>query len=261
MTSLAHKACALRLNNVARAGSRSDRLSTKVDAEETLPDFTLNPEVKLGDLLTSISVLVATAALVTTWLRDRIMRQREYSDRIRDATARTIVALRRRRSLANRLFDEIEPYVTEADTKLVAGTSPVAVRDEFWQKLVQTRAALLKELFEEKLEDAYVGLLGYDSAVQDLFLSALAALDELDQRAYVKLLVSTQQDILAFEDRQDPPQTAELGNLLRATLRRVQEESAEETERVVNECQNKLLRLVTASDRAILKRKISLESL
>jgi hypothetical protein len=224
-----------------------------------LPHFILNPEVKLGDLLTSISVLVAAAALVTAWLRDRNVRRREYADRVRDAAARTIVALRRRRSLADRLFAEIEPCVTEADAKLVKTNDAIAVRDEFWQNLVATRAALLKELFEEELEDSYVALLGYNAAVQDLFLLALAELDELDQRAYLNLLGSTQQNILAFNGRKQPPQTAELGNLLRATLTDVERVSLAETEKVLNRAQEKLLRIVTAKDRQILQKRISLK--
>jgi hypothetical protein len=224
-----------------------------------LPDFILNPEVKLGDLLTSVSVLVAATALVTTWRRDRNVRRREYADRIRDAAARTIVALRRRRSLADRLFAAIEPRVTEADVKLVETRNAVAVRDAFWQHLVETRASLLKELFEEKLEDAYVALLGYNPAVQDLFLSALADLDELDERAYTNLLEMTQQDILAFDGRKEPPDTAELGNLLRMTLAVVERDSLTETEKVLNRTEEKLLRIVTAEDPEILRRRISLE--
>lgn len=220
--------------------------------------FTLNPEVKLGDLLTSLSLLVATGALVTTWLRDRNVRRREYADRIRDSAAHTIVALRRRRTLANRLFDAIEPRVTEADRKLVATYDVIAVRDEFWQRLVEVRAGLLRELFEERLEQAYVALLGYDASVQEVFLSALTALDDSDQRVYESLLQATQDDILAFLRPEEQPQTAELGNALRHTLGILFEETAAQTEAIVAVAEQQLLKLVNASDTELFRRKVKL---
>ena len=60
----------------------------------------LNREIKLGDILTSVSLLIATLTLVTAWIKERKLRRKVYADTIRAAAAGTAVAIARRRELA-----------------------------------------------------------------------------------------------------------------------------------------------------------------
>jgi hypothetical protein len=81
--------------------------------------FTFDTTVKLGDLLTSLSITIASLTLFTTWLKDRRLRRKEYADRIRKAASETMVALHRWKELAVRLYDDIQPLITDCDMELV----------------------------------------------------------------------------------------------------------------------------------------------
>src|SRR5688572_28262867 len=94
-----------------------------------------DPTVKLTDILTSVSVCVASAALVYAWLKDRRLRRKEYADRVRKAAADTTVALERWRKLARHLFDDVQPYVVDADSQFVKDGDVIKVRDDFWRNL------------------------------------------------------------------------------------------------------------------------------
>jgi hypothetical protein len=221
--------------------------------------FKLNPDVKLGDLLTSVSVLLGALALMTTWVRDRSLRRKEYADRVRGAAVQTIAALRRRHVLACRLFDEVEPRITDADVKLVKTRNSTAVRDQFWQDIVVSRTLLLKEMFQENFEDAYVSLLAYDPTVQELSLTALDTLDKLDFYSYHQFKEQTQDAIMSYEWCEPPPESNELGNQLREILGNLQTQTSSQMQEIVNDRQQKLFRLANASDRQIIKRKISFD--
>ena len=52
--------------------------------------LSLYPEIKITDLITSLSVLCAVCTLIYTWNKDRQLRSREYADKIRAAAALTL---------------------------------------------------------------------------------------------------------------------------------------------------------------------------
>src|SRR5271169_985382 len=138
------------------------------------------PTIKFPDLLTAISVLVATSGFLYAWIKDRHLRRREYADRIRRAAAETVVALGRWRELALRLYDEIQPLITETDIKAVKNQTQdpylVDVRDFLWHGLTSARAISLKRILDEKIESAYLNLYGYEPHVQALYDSVTTSL-------------------------------------------------------------------------------------
>jgi uncharacterized protein (UPF0218 family) len=81
-----------------------------------------NPELKIGDFLTALSVLVALGGFLYLWVKDRRLRRREYADRIRRAAAETVAGLDRWRQLALSLYDTIQPLITDSDVMVLRGS-------------------------------------------------------------------------------------------------------------------------------------------
>src|SRR5262249_34861017 len=162
--------------------------------------------VKLGDVLTSVSILVACLTLVLTWLQERRLRRKEYADRIRRAAAETAVALERWKELALRFYEEIQPLITDADVRLLQEQDVVKVRDFLWRGLVAARAETCQQIHKEKIETAYVGLYGYHPDVQATYRAAVESLRRAEQRTYDEILEHTQDDVLALARVETPYQ-------------------------------------------------------
>jgi hypothetical protein len=236
-----------------------------------------NGEVKLGDLLTSISVCLAILTLLIGLWKERRLRQREYADRIRRAAARAIMGVSRRRKLALALYDEVQPIITDADIALVETQDQERVRDKLWRDMLALRARNVERSLEEKLEGEYVDLYGYDESIQALFDRAISELDSLERESFHSFTDEAQVQLLALCKRPPLPEvglpkasgvglpkagyfSAQLGNVLRdlrnAHAIRFEHESAVFVERFRRE----VLRLITASDRAILRHRVVLGS-
>jgi hypothetical protein len=119
--------------------------------------FKLNLEVKLGDLLTLGSVLLALAGFLYGWVKDHRLRNREYADRIRLAAAQTLAGIERWKEVGLRSFDDVQPLITDADTLLVKEQDPIRTRDSLWRALMALQAETSKRILNERLEGAYSG--------------------------------------------------------------------------------------------------------
>lgn len=214
-------------------------------------DLRFNPVVDVGNILTSLSVLVAALALVLGTKKDRALRQREYADGIRRAAAETSALLERRKLLATRLFDEIQPLITDADIALVDSQDVLAVRDQLWRGLVQRRVEAMQRVADERIETAYFALYGYDAGVQKLFSDVAARLRALESATFDEFIRASQNDVMRFKYADRPFKTAQLGNELRktgSTARAALEASLEVT---VRPLQERLVALIEAGDAAI----------
>jgi hypothetical protein len=93
--------------------------------------FHIIPEVKISDLLTSISITVALIAFLYAWSKDRRIRSREEANVVRTAAANTLAKVDRSETLLLSLFDLIHPVITEADELIVKTQDAIACRDFF----------------------------------------------------------------------------------------------------------------------------------
>jgi hypothetical protein len=72
--------------------------------------LTMNHELKVTDLITAFSVLCAAGTLIYTWTKDRRLRYKEYSDKIRSAAALTLSKIDRSQGLFEAITD-IDPTI------------------------------------------------------------------------------------------------------------------------------------------------------
>jgi hypothetical protein len=217
--------------------------------------LTFDDSVAVGDIITAVSIFVAAIGLMYTVLQDRLLRRREYADRIRTAAAETAVGLERWKQLSLRLYDDVQPLLTDADSALVKSQDPVEVRDTLWRGLVGAASVAQQRVSDEKIEVAYLSLYGYDSAIQHLFADVTKALRSTDDSALAALLSTTQDDVLRLENNGEPYRSAQLGNQLRASVAAVRHVHSTELDRVISPLRGTLLSLINESDGDLRKRQ------
>jgi hypothetical protein len=216
-----------------------------------------DPTVKLGDFLTSGSLAIATITLLTTWAKDRRLRRKEYSDRVRKAAADTAVALERWRQLALHMFDDLQALVVDVDIELVKEGDLIKVRDSFWRGLHTADSDSTKRILNEKIETAYVGLYGYHPEVQSFYDDTVRMMNEAKSRVFRKLVKETQEQILSLKKTGDNFESAQLGNLLRKTIGKWSKYLSQSLSITLDPFRNEMLRMIAMPDKNIMKKWIT----
>jgi len=215
--------------------------------------FVLSPEIKIGDLLTVGSVLIGASALLYAMLKDRVLRHREYADRVRHSAANTLAAVERWKGLAERLFVDCQSALTETDILVVKGQDVIAARDFLWKSLVDLEAKISARILAENLQGAYAPLYAYDPAIHRAFASVTNTMQGEFAGATLMLLKATQREVMDTE--RAPYHSAELGNRLREITHEVALLFSRRADEVILPLATAMLKLVTASDTAIVRKQ------
>lgn len=186
--------------------------------------MTLDMTVKVGDLLTSVSVLIAGATLSYGWWKDRSLRRREQADAARTAAAQALAKLERWVEIAQSFEQDIQGLLVETtqvvdeshgDSRgLEKGRDHLFLGlNEAWRKLSEEQRAL-------EIESSAVELYGRRPDAYDRFKETLAALKNRAETGFAWVRdIDTQGTILGYEKKHPGPyQPATLGNELRSIV-------------------------------------------
>jgi hypothetical protein len=216
----------------------------------------LNREIKVGDLLTSISVWVAILALLFSWQKESSLREAQRAQQVRLAAAKALAKLERWRELSDSLYDDVQGDVIATTDIMRANYDVIAARDHLYSKIGERRAAVLRALREEDVPAAYVDVVSYVPSVRDEYKAAVATMYARQHDGYARLLKETQDVVLEY--RHKPKQDfdpAVLGNELRAAIGRVRTESGQVIESASKQVYEKLHSLLMLSDDDLLKKR------
>lgn len=124
---------------------------------------TLDPTLKIGDLLTSGSILISLVTFLVSWAKDRRIRQKELADKIRAAAAHTLAKLERWEEPSISIADEAQPIFVETSELIDPDEedSIILARDYLWKELSRLRAEKLRRVLGEEVEIAYIDLYAY----------------------------------------------------------------------------------------------------
>lgn len=214
-------------------------------------------KISMGDILTSVSILVSLFSLMSSFSKDRDLRRKEQADIVRNAAGRTIAKLDRWKEITLSLFEEIQPLFVETTEILSKDYDILVARDFLWKRLNEERIEILKKILGENIETAYVDLYGYHPHVRDLFEETLNQLKADTETLFEKLLNETQDDILFFSDKKDAYQNADLGNRLRYSAGIIREEYHKVLKDRLRPLDEFLNDLVSKSDKDLLEGKES----
>lgn len=219
----------------------------------------LERTVKVGDLLTSISVIITLIGVLIAWSQDRQDRSREDADKIRRAAALTLAKLERLQELTLWYYDEIQPLFVQVSEGLSKDRNIESARDSLWRQLDEARARSINRIHDEQIEQAYVELYGYYPDVHELLNQAIANVKAKDEAIFKEFQGQTEADVLSFEvGTTNKPQpdykSAYLGNKLRDTMHSYKNQAKVEIDQLLKQSHDFILSVVLSTDEDILQR-------
>jgi len=140
----------------------------------------LDWSIKVGDLLTSITIAVSVIALLVSWSKDREAKLTEQANRVRAAAATAIAKLDRWQALQLSMYRELQPTYVEMSELLADCDDVQRVRDQFWKRVNVERTRIAQKVLEEQLGTAYSDLLSHFPAARDKFTDAFVKLGAVE---------------------------------------------------------------------------------
>jgi len=164
--------------------------------------------LRFGDILTSVSVLLALTGFLYSWRKDRRLRTKEYADKVRAAASQALAKIDRCESLylsfiekARPVFGEVHSLETGSPQQRAAGF------DQFLKQMVAIRTSIAKQLDDEQIELAYAPLFAHRPDVYDRFRGAIAHAKKEEEEFFLDLLEECQKIIHGLPTSVEFPST------------------------------------------------------
>ena len=212
-------------------------------------------KLDVGNLLTSLTILLTLAALLTAVAKDRRSREREFGDRVRAAAATTLGKLERWQQLSARLYQDVQPLFVDVSQRLHSELDAEAARDLLWRELAVARTASEQRIVDEEIESAYVDLYPYHPSVRHRFADTMSRLKQIDSAVYVDFVKQSQQEVLAYSGNRQGYRPAVLGNELRLESARAERRLVDELEEALKPIREFLVAVISLSDEKIASRE------
>ena len=214
--------------------------------------MTFDWSIKFGDILTSLTILVSVSALIISWSKDRVTRETEQADKVRAAAATALTQLDRWQLLNASLYQELQPTFIETSEMLQDDFDVVKARDYLWKTINGRQTQIASKILDEKILTAYVDLLSHFPASRDQFLKVFEQLRLLEEDISGKFLMTSQNDVLYFEGKQQNYTSAMLGNALRTTAAKHKEELIDKSTKTIRPIRQFLFDVIAKSNKDIL---------
>jgi hypothetical protein len=212
----------------------------------------LDWNIKVGDILTSITIIVSVAALIVTWTKDRTARETAQANAVRAAAASTMTQLDRWQSLNLSLYQEMQPEFITTSEMLSEHYDVIRARDYLWKTISNQIIEINRKVLNEKISTSYVDLLAYFPDTRSQFIDLFSKLNAIEERISESFLEKSQQDILGFEGKEKNYTSAMLGNALRTTAARHKDELITETTKAIGPVKEFLFGVIAKSNEQIL---------
>lgn len=213
-------------------------------------------KLDIGNVLTSVTILISLGALLITLAKDRRARDRELGDRVRSAAAKTLGKLERWHQLSARFYQDVQPLFVDVSQKLHAEVDAEAARDLLWRGMTTARTAAEQRIVDEEIESAYVELYPYHPTVQRQFAETMTRLKRIDEAVYSQFIEQTQQDVLAYKGDPKDYRPALLGNDLRLRSAEAEHRLVTDLEKATEPIRHFLVGVVSLTDKAIVSRAV-----
>jgi len=213
----------------------------------------IDPIVKISDILTLLIIVISLISIRHELEKERILRQKEQADKVRDAASVIISKLDRWKELSLSLFQEIEAAFVETSEHFGDNPDVEKTRDFVWAKLNLLRTNCFEKMLSENIESAYVNLYRFDPSVRDFFDKVIKQLKAEEEVMFQELLVSTQNEILV-NCRKDDYKTSDLRNSLMSRSIYIKIFYKERLEYILEIVGKYLLPIISKSDEDLLKK-------
>jgi hypothetical protein len=217
--------------------------------------FVLNPEIKVGDLLTPITVFLSVLTFAWTIRKDIRSRLSAEADLVRGAAAKALGKLERWKELALWHYRDVQPTFVETSDLLAKEFDVEKARDHLWSALQTAHVASGERLLNEALETAFVELSSSYPGVYDAFGKTITEMKALDVEAHGELLTLTQSAVLSYRTRQNTYIPPLLGNDLRGCASAVSAYLDDQLGAIVRPVRQFLIKSIKQNDDELLHSK------
>lgn len=213
----------------------------------------LDQTVKVGDLLTSFSVIVAAATFGYSWWKDRIVRQRDQAAHVRAAAGEALAKLELWVELTLSLTGNVQELLVETSQMLSTSHDVGLARDYLWKGLNRARGDIVTRQREAGIGPAYIQLYAYRPDAYRNFVDIFSSLRTTVDQQFTLLLDGTQHLVLTSEPESESYDPANLGNHLREAVHKSEAGLRTAMESVLARARNELGGIIEAGDRAVLR--------
>jgi len=221
----------------------------------------LNPEFKVSDILTAVSIFVGIIA--SLYVGSGIIQQREYADKIRSSATGVVVNLERWKELHLHFFKEIQEGIEkEIDGVYVTEEEKDKIRNIIWAHISEKRAEILERIIDEQISHAYKDLYLYNPNIEELFNDIIDKLKYIDLKIYQYLLSNLQNDIWAINNINDTNDhdTDPLKNRMVLTANLMTYAYTDLINESLDPIRDEFKKMIKATDRDLFQKKIQIKN-
>lgn len=208
----------------------------------------LQPEIKVGDILTSFSIIISALGLIYILSKDRSLRQKERADKIRNAASETLAKLDRWRELSLSLFQSVQPLFIDTIENLSIKFDIDKARNNLWKEMIITNNQIEDEILKEDLQTAYVNLMGYSPNIRLSFEIYLKKLQIAREKMFYDFIDQTQKNVLSFKGKEKTYKTEDLWNELIETTRGIKRDYEDGIRPIFDQISSQLLEQMSEND-------------
>jgi len=174
--------------------------------------------IKLSDLLTSLSFILAVVAFLYTHQKDRTTADREQISEARVILTNGLSGLERWGNLAESVFDEAQPNIIVTTEIWAKDGNVIMARDHLWRELNTIFQDVERKILDEKLSSAYIALYRISKDLPMEYRDVLTKLRQLSDETRRATLLDTQRAVLGFDQQKGERVTAQMGDQLREAI-------------------------------------------
>jgi hypothetical protein len=211
---------------------------------------TIDWEISVGDILTSVTVFISALTLASQFSKDRDTQRLEQANEVRAAAAKTLESLQRWSEISLSLFDELQPEIVKTTVQLADSHDRLPARDSLYRDIRAIYLRKIGEVQKERISVSYISMYKFNPSIKPYFESMMTKLRGLNTEMIDAVLDGTQDDILHADANET--QTAVLGNQLRKTTDAIRTAFDKRIQTLLSEPETFLSGLILLSDAELL---------
>ena len=216
----------------------------------------LDLKITVGDLLTSLSVILSAAGLIIAWSSDQELQMKQQASQIRDSASVVLSKMERWQEISLYALDSFQESTINISHNFQDRHKSLAdIRDIAFDEIARTALLTEKKDFDEQLESAYVSLYGHDPTLKALVELSISKMRD-DQTQMFSDLEEEAQDVIRGADRRAAfAEPATVGDQMRQNIEEIRVRYKYTLAKELAVTRDKLANIVKSSDRDLVLAK------
>jgi len=175
----------------------------------------LKSDISMGELLTSLSILISLTALLINWNKDRQIEVKRQSAAIKELSIQAFSNVVFWKDLNLHFFDRADVTIKDAARLFALNKKNILTRDLFAKEINQIRNEIDYEILQKDLKTFHFKLLNYGLDPDSTFIRTITYINTILEINYKDYQQDTERIILS-EEIPKTKETAILGDKLRS---------------------------------------------